>query len=45
MSFLKRHQDLEMKKPHIIDGGRQRMANLTVVKQHFDRLEETLKKL
>ncbi|CAG2231129.1 unnamed protein product [Mytilus edulis] len=34
-----------MKKPQIIDGGRQRMANLTVMKQHFDLLEETLKRL
>ncbi|CAG2211447.1 unnamed protein product [Mytilus edulis] len=44
-SFLKRHKDLSMKKPQIIDGGRQRMANLTVMKEHFDLLEETLKRL
>ena len=44
--FKKRHQaDITLRKPDQLDRGRSRMANVTVMKQHFVLLGKTLKDL
>ncbi|XP_057294608.1 uncharacterized protein LOC130623134 [Hydractinia symbiolongicarpus] len=42
-SFKKRHsREITLRKPDGLDRGRSRMANVTVIKQHFDLLRKTL---
>ena len=42
---FKKRQNLTNRKPDKVDRWRSRMANMTVFKQHFDFLEETMDKL
>jgi len=45
-SFKKRHKDeITLRKPNKLDRGRSRMANQTVMDQHFDLLKKTLEEL
>jgi len=45
-SFKKRHKDeITLRKPDKLDRGRSRMANQTVMDQHFDLLKNTLVEL
>jgi hypothetical protein len=44
-AFMRRFPHLRMRTPDILDRGRARMANKTVWKQHFDLLEETMKRM
>ena len=44
--FKKRHQaEITLRKPDKLDRGRSRMANVNVMKQHFELLGKTLKDL
>ena len=45
-SFKSRHKkDITIRKADLLDRGRSRMANMTVMNQHFDLLDKTLTKL
>lgn len=43
--FLSRHPRLSMKIPQVIDGGRTRMSNESVMTQHFELLSQTIETL